>query len=250
MQAQRPTLAAHALTLPVPSTSGNSLIIAGTGFGSVAGASITVTVTDDKSNTWTVVKNDPGGGNRGLSFVAYCIAPAAGTQVVTINASGGTMLLQADLMEWIRVTGVNGSASFSSAGSSSNSPLSVGSIAAGANSVLAGAFTNALFLADSRMKGMAPYGEMQRLCVSENNTGNWFQGWSGFSVSSASGTDSMACNWGGGPTIISAAVVSFSGSREPDIPWPYTPLNGTFPRADLRRKNGGLQWDLTSAEWW
>src|SRR2546422_852549 len=87
------------LQLPNLSTAGNCLIL---GFTRDVTAGVTVTVTDDKSNTWTAGP-DVADTNQHCS-IFYSLNIASGTRVITVTFTGGTPgFVQGNLSEFSNI---------------------------------------------------------------------------------------------------------------------------------------------------
>lgn len=206
--------ASDAITIAA-SGAGNALFV--WGCYNPSGA-VTLQVTDDKSNTWTVdaVDNLNGTSTRS-AFVASCLAPAAGTTTITLTYSGGTAVVTAAWAEASGISGLDNAKHWGSGGNGQTSPQTITEAAVDTKSadLVLHAFTNGGSFSSNQ--GYAPPpsttgGAFTNLVVQQQNNGTFANGYADYRINTAAITDDATDSWSTGADFIAQALVSYKGS--------------------------------------
>jgi hypothetical protein len=211
--------ATNTVTMTATSTSGSQLVLWGPVECSVAASGVTITVTDDKSNTWTVdAAIDPGGGDKHKVFSASCLSATAGTQVITINYSTGTGICTVAWAEVTGVTAVDKANTHGSGGGAQASPQTLTS--SGANTtaydLVLHALTSSGFNANAGYA--APCGSggaaYTNVAVQQDTTSATTKanGTADYRINTSTVTDDAVDSWTLGNTIIAQLLVSYKGT--------------------------------------
>lgn len=201
-------------------TTGNKIIFAGFLQNDTTAANgITLTVTDDKGSTWTVDQtNDPGGGSGKKAFIASCLSPNAGVTTMTVSF-GGTVTMRSRLfvLEASSVGSRGSSASYSSNGSNVTSTNTITNSAANTKAsslavhvAIVDLFSNTIGL--TATPGTGSFVTEQVNQQAQPASTHLPIGIAGYTLDTATGTDSVADTWTGGAAPLCAILQTYQST--------------------------------------
>lgn len=166
---------------------------------STTGTATSVAVTDDKLNVWTVDRTTTDSTSDTIRiFIASCLTPTVGTQVVTITATGGTILAMGEMVEMPGVTGRGPGKTQNAAGSGQAPPLPVVNTAPNTSprAICLHAFSVNKFSSALGLGATASGGAFVVLNVNQDFTSSTTApGLTGYVLDTATGTDTITDVW-------------------------------------------------------
>lgn len=205
------TASSQTITLTSNSAGSSYVFVWGVVKCSTSGAAVTLSLTDNMSNTWSIdAVIDAGGASAPKAFIA-AVPAAAGTKTITLAATGGTITAELAWAEVSGVTGLQQHATHGSSGSAQTSPqvITNSGTNSSANAFVPHVFGVVNFTATGGLAATPGAGTAVPLIVNQDSTGNLPNCWAGYVLDTAIRTDSQSDAWTSGNAPILQAIASY-----------------------------------------